>query len=139
RYRCDVYIAENEYALAIDPYLNQSTAILHKEIVVQSPMIRLSDRQIITKNNQSLFEVIYTPGHTAGSCCYRIENAIFTGDTLFSGSIGRTDFPTGNYEQIINSLRVLRNYAQNHNYIVYPGHGESTSLQAEYKLNPYFQ
>ncbi|MCI8590397.1 MAG: MBL fold metallo-hydrolase [Clostridiales bacterium] len=139
RYHCDVYIAKNEYALAIDPFLNQSNAILHKDITIQSPMIQLSDRQIVTKNNQSLFEVIYTPGHTAGSCCYKMENAIFSGDTLFAGSIGRTDFPTGNHEQIMNSMCILRDYAKDQNFDIYPGHGESTSLQTEIKTNPYFK
>ena len=138
RYHCDVYISENEYALAIDPHLNQSNAILHKVIMVQSPMIRLSNHQIVSHNNRLLFEVIDTPGHTAGSCCYRMENAIFTGDTLFAGSIGRTDFPTGNYEQIINSLHILQYYAKNQNFLIYPGHGEKTSMQEEYKINPYF-
>ena len=81
------------------------------------------------------FNVIATPGHTKGSVCYKVNGALFTGDTLFRLSIGRTDFPTGNYADMKNSLAKL--FALNGDYIVYPGHGEKSTLSYERKYNPY--
>ena len=81
------------------------------------------------------FTVLETPGHTAGSVCYLIGNNIFSGDTLFQGSCGRTDLPTGNWGEIIASLKRLRNLPGDYN--VYPGHGPSTTLEIERRMNPY--
>lgn len=88
-------------------------------------------------------KVLHTPGHTPGSLCYSLENTgsdtdpiLFAGDTLFSGSIGRTDLWGGSYEQIIKSisdrLMVLDDQTQ-----VIPGHGPATSIWSEKKHNPY--
>ena len=93
------------------------------------------------KNGQSLeicninITVLHTPGHTAGSCCYIINNVIFSGDTLFNLSIGRTDFPTGNANHMKKSLKTL--FALDEDYTVFPGHGISTKLYYERKNNPY--
>ncbi len=81
------------------------------------------------------FSVIATPGHTAGSVTYRAENYLFTGDTLFEGSVGRTDLPTGDWQALADSVRKL--YALAGDYTVCPGHGENTSLQRERDTNPY--
>ena len=81
------------------------------------------------------FTVLETPGHTAGSVCYLIGNNIFSGDTLFQGSCGRTDLPTGNWGEIIASLKRLRNLPGDYN--VYPGHGPATTLEIERRMNPY--
>ncbi len=82
---------------------------------------------------------IATPGHTQGSTCYLVEcegeRVLFTGDTLFSGSIGRTDFPTGNIGAMRKSLMRLSALPD---CTVYPGHGEPTTLAAEKRNNPYF-
>jgi len=83
-------------------------------------------------------EVIATPGHTAGSVClYFPERAIlFSGDTLFKGSVGRTDFPTGDSRQLLASLRnvILKLPPETR---VFPGHGEETTIEYEKKHNPY--
>lgn len=86
---------------------------------------------------ESKIKVIHTPGHTAGSCCYIIEDILFTGDTLMTGSMGRTDFPTGNYNDIMQSLKHLRNLEGD--YRVYCGHGPATMLEHERKTNPCMQ
>lgn len=83
---------------------------------------------------------IFTPGHTAGSCCYLIEDKdgkpyLFTGDTLFAGSIGRTDFPTGSGAQMSQSLARLK--ALKGDMPVYAGHEEDTTLETERKTNPF--
>ena len=83
------------------------------------------------------FKVLHTPGHTPGSVCLMCENAIFSGDTLFWGSCGRTDFPGGSWATIRKSL--LRLAQLSGDYDVYPGHGDKTTLDFERKMNPYMQ
>ena len=85
--------------------------------------------------------VILTPGHTAGCACYLVKTddgeVLFTGDTLFKGSIGRTDLPTGSLKTLRQSLKKLA--ALTVDYPVYPGHEESTTLFAEKKINPFLR
>lgn len=81
------------------------------------------------------FRVIPTPGHTPGSVCLTCEDVMFSGDTLFCGSCGRTDLPGGNSGEILASLKKLA--ALPGNYRVYPGHGSSTELDWERERNPY--
>lgn len=83
------------------------------------------------------FQVLHTPGHTPGSVCLLCEKAIFSGDTLFRDSCGRTDLPGGNPAAILKSLRHLADLTGD--YTVYPGHGPSTSLSYERKYNPYMK
>ena len=83
------------------------------------------------------FKVLHTPGHTPGSVCLMCENAIFSGDTLFWGSCGRTDLPGGSWTTIRVSLKRLAGLSGD--YDVYPGHGDSTTLSFERKMNPYMQ
>ena len=78
----------------------------------------------------------HTPGHSRGSVCYEIGDALFSGDTLFSGGIGRTDLYGGDFPSLAESLRYLSSLDKN--FTVYPGHGPSTSLFEEKTFNPYF-
>ncbi|MDE6411850.1 MAG: MBL fold metallo-hydrolase [Clostridia bacterium] len=78
-------------------------------------------------------KVISTAGHTAGGACYLIDNNLFTGDTLFEGSVGRCDLPTGNGLALEKSVKKL--YALDGDYTVYAGHGEDTTLDYERKYN----
>lgn len=78
-------------------------------------------------------KVMLTPGHTDGSACFIVEDMLFTGDTLFYESVGRTDFATGNKEQLVNS--VFRLFALEGDYKVFPGHREFTTLSHERKHN----
>ena len=78
--------------------------------------------------------VLHTPGHTPGSCCFLCGDALFSGDTLFAGSIGRTDFPGGDDQAMAASLRMLA--ALEPGIRVFPGHGESTTLSKERMENP---
>ena len=79
--------------------------------------------------------VLHTPGHTPGSVCLLVDHAMFSGDTLFAGSCGRTDLPGGNWATILKSLRRLSSIEAD--FQVYPGHGESTTLAEEKLYNPY--
>lgn len=81
--------------------------------------------------------VIQTPGHTKGSVCLLVEDAMFSGDTLFEGSCGRTDLPGGSWTEIVQSLQRLA--AMEKDYKVYPGHGGSTTLAQEKRYNPYMR
>ena len=83
------------------------------------------------------FQVLSTPGHTPGSVCLIAENYLFSGDTLFAGSRGRTDLPGGSTRAILESLRRLAALPQD--YSVHPGHGESTTLAWEKQYNPYMR
>ena len=80
-------------------------------------------------------KVIHTPGHAKGSVCYVVSNKIFTGDTLFFMSYGRTDFYDGNAKDLKNSI-VNKLFALKGNYTVLPGHGEPTTLDFERANNP---
>ena len=81
------------------------------------------------------FLVLHTPGHTPGSVCLLVEDAMFSGDTLFAGSCGRTDFPGGDWGTIVNSLHRLRDLPGD--YRIFPGHAQSTTLEIERRSNPY--
>ena len=83
------------------------------------------------------FRVLHTPGHTPGSVCLAAEDHLFSGDTLFQSSCGRTDLPGGSWEQIRNSLKRLA--ALETDYTVYPGHGPTTTLAQEKMYNPYMR
>mgnify|MGYP004535345767 FL=1 len=80
-------------------------------------------------------QVLETPGHTPGSVCLITDNNLFSGDTLFRGSCGRTDLPCGDHRAMTESLKRLA--ALREDYNVYPGHGSNTTLAREQKTNPY--
>ena len=80
-------------------------------------------------------KVLSTPGHTSGSVCYVVGDALFSGDTLFYCSCGRTDFPTGSSDDMIKSLKKLASL--DGNYKVYTGHNQLSNLDFERKNNPY--
>ena len=80
-------------------------------------------------------QVLETPGHTPGSVCLITENNLFSGDTLFCGSCGRTDLPCGDHRAMTESLKRLA--ALREDYTVFPGHGSNTTLAWEQKTNPY--
>ena len=85
-------------------------------------------------------KLIATPGHTGGSCCYYLEEEkiLFSGDTLFEGSVGRTDFPTGSMSSLVRSIKE-RLLVLPDDVTVYPGHGDTTTIGDEKKYNPYCQ
>lgn len=97
--------------------------------------ILLKDQEVL-KIGETEIEVIHTPGHTAGSVCYRLKDVLFSGDTLFEQSIGRTDFPTGNYSQMKQSLEKLKALSDVDLKIL-PGHGNATTIKKEIESNPY--
>lgn len=83
------------------------------------------------------FSVLHTPGHSLGSVVYRLDDCLFTGDTLFAGSMGRTDFYGGSFPQMMASLRRLA--ALKGDYKVYPGHMDFSTLETERQTNLYLR
>lgn len=100
----------------------------------------IRDGDLISFGRYTL-SVIETPGHSPGGICLKLENdepAIFAGDTLFQGSIGRTDLWGGSYDQLIGSIRE-KLWPLPDDTIIYPGHGPSTTLGEEKQNNPFLQ
>ena len=85
------------------------------------------------------FQLIFTPGHKEDCLCYYLpdEGILFSGDTLFCGSVGRTDLPGGNYDTLIASLHELMKLPAD--TVVYPGHGEPTTIAREQRYNPFIR
>lgn len=92
----------------------------------------------IIKISSLEFTCIDTPGHTPGGMSFLIENCVFTGDTLFAGSIGRTDFSGGDFNTIINSIK-LKLLSLPEGTIVYPGHGPNSTINNEKLGNPFLK
>jgi len=101
------------------------------------PVDFLKEGDIVKIGNFSL-KVLYTPGHADGSICLVNEEGSFviTGDVLFRESIGRTDLPTGNLDKLLESIR-LKLFTLPDQYIVYPGHGPTTTIGFEKRNNPF--
>ncbi|MFR8003675.1 MAG: MBL fold metallo-hydrolase [Hydrogeniiclostridium sp.] len=129
-----VYFPEKDRAFLTDPALNLINMMPTGTFASFIPDIYVKEGDVIHLGNTS-FSVLETPGHTQGSCCYLTEEAIFTGDTLFFCSAGRTDFPTGSGTQLMASLKRLSGLPGD--YSVYPGHEGATTLQYERSYNPY--
>ena len=95
----------------------------------------MEDKETVRLDELSL-EVIHTPGHTPGGICLKSGNVIFTGDTLFAGGIGRTDFPGASEERLIQSIEE-RLLVFPDETVIYPGHGPSSTIGRERKRNPF--
>jgi hydroxyacylglutathione hydrolase len=131
------------YASELDE-MNRRNAPMHAELfglsmeVPPEPMEFISDNQLITFGNEKLV-ALHVPGHTTGSIAFysESENCVFTGDALFSGSIGRTDLDGGDFETLMNSIRT-RLFTLPLSTVVYPGHGSKTTIEKEMNTNPFF-
>ena len=98
--------------------------------------VKLEDGNAIQFGDETL-KVMHTPGHTPGSICLVGEKLVFTGDTLFAGGIGRTDFSGGSDRDMRLSLGKLLRLPDN--YVVYPGHGTTSVIGEEKQVNPFLQ
>ncbi len=120
--------------------LSNPTYTLTNQVGLPNPKISadlmLSDGDALTLGGETV-TLIHTPGHTLGGACYKVCDVIFSGDTLFCGTVGRTDFPGGDYATLLNSLKKLASLQGD--YKIYPGHEMATTLRAEIENNPYFR
>ena len=135
-YRIPIYASKHEVDLLEDPKLNLSKRLAGASIAL-IPDKLVEDNQMIELIGVT-FQVIETPGHTKGSVCYFVkeENILFSGDTLFRESVGRTDFPTGNGTQLLQSIR-QKLLPLGDEVRVYSGHGQATTIKYEKENNPY--
>lgn len=129
-------IHADDAAMLTDPQLNLSVAGYMGRIIISQPAdILLHEKDIISFGN-CRFKVIHTPGHTPGGICLVGEDIVISGDSLFAGSIGRTDFPTGSLTDLVSSLKekimTLDPAMQ-----VFPGHGGTSVIGWEKQNNPY--
>jgi len=99
--------------------------------------VQVQDGDIIRLGTYSI-KVLHTPGHSPGGVCYLAPGAVFTGDTLFAGSIGRTDFPGGDYRGLIEGVKT-KLFTLDDELRVYPGHGPPSTIATERATNPFFR
>lgn len=97
----------------------------------------LEEGQVIRFGAYGL-RVLHTPGHSPGSVCFSGPGAVFSGDTLFAGSIGRTDLPGGSYEDLLEGVRE-KLFCMEDDTRVYPGHGPPSTIGQERRSNPFFR
>ncbi len=117
-----------------DPGRNLSLWVGRRLPAVE-PDLLLDDGDTIALGRHAL-EVLHTPGHTPGGICLYLPGSVFTGDTLFAGSIGRHDLPGGDYQTLLDSIRT-RLLALPPDTAVYPGHGPATTIALEQEGNPF--
>lgn len=130
-FACKVYMHKKGLEFLNDSYKNCSKLFgLDKTFIIDN-IIFINDNDLI----DGFIKVIYTPGHTIDSICFAIEDNLFTGDTLFNNSVGRTDFYSGNLKTLSDSVKKI--YSKEINYNIYPGHGESSNLDNQLLSNYY--
>lgn len=129
-----VALHEADIAGLSDPRLNVSM-LIGLDKTFKDPDILLKHGDVIEAGGIK-FEIIHTPGHTPGSICIKAGSMVFTGDTLFRMSIGRTDLGNGDEKTLIASIRSRLMVLDDEN-IIYPGHGTSTTIGYERKNNPF--
>lgn len=131
-YKCPVYLHEADEVIARDKLSGADFGLVS---YISCPTVPLKEGKM--KIEPFEFEVIFTPGHTDGSLIYVFDGCIFTGDTLFKGSVGRTDLFMGDARKLKQSLNIFRDLKKD--YRIYPGHDEETSLDYELATNYYLR
>ena len=131
KYKIPIYASQKEEKLLLTPYMN-----LSQDSSLAADVF-LADDQTFEAGGFSI-QMIATPGHTSGSCCYYFaeEEILISGDMLFCGSVGRTDFPTGSMGEITASLHKLLKMLPDKT-VVLPGHGDQTTIEYEKRYNPF--
>lgn len=135
--------AHHDHFYAVSDYLAEYSAVNFaapsddKALMKNCPEAHtwLKDGDIITLGATEL-KVIATPGHTAGGICFATDKEIFTGDTLFRLSVGRTDLESGDWDTLVKSIKE-KLYTLDEDMLVYPGHGMATSIGFEKRVNPF--
>ncbi len=134
RYKVPVMIGEKDAVKLTDS--NENLSSLSGDNVYSDPADNFLKEGDIVSVGKYNFKVLETPGHTVGSISVYGNGVVFTGDALFLGSIGRTDFPGGSHEQLISSIqqKLLTLPGET---IVYSGHGPDTTIEQEREFNPF--
>lgn len=135
-YQIPICVHKADAELVKHPDLNCSQQFLHMSYSISADE-ELEDGQNL-RFLDGAFTVLSTPGHTEGSCCYyaKKDNILFSGDTLFQESVGRTDLPTGSAAKLVNSIRE-KLFVLPEDTLVLSGHGDQTTIGEEKQYNPY--
>lgn len=135
KYKAPVYLSKKDRAFLESPKEVRASAF--------GMQIEAADVDVFVKDGDEIpfsggtIKVIETPGHTLGSVCYLFENYLFAGDTLFNGSIGRTDFPESDHSLMVESLKKLKKIDDE--IYVLSGHGPESQMSYEKMTNPYLR
>ena len=124
--QADIYIHQADANGAGSTFVPRTGEVDDLKLYDEGDVIRLGDHEI---------QVLHTPGHSPGSVTLKVEDVLFTGDTLFAGSCGRTDLRGGSYEQIMQSLKRLGELKGD--FHVCPGHEATSTLERERRSNPF--
>lgn len=127
-------VSEQEKTL-IQEATSQGARFMEDNTPIGEPDIRISDGQIF-KLGETALKFLHTPGHSEGSMCILADNYLFSGDTLFYHSVGATHFPTGNQNDLFDSIK-NKLFKLSSEIKVMPGHGEPTTIAEELANNPY--
>lgn len=132
KYNCPVYLHERDYDCFYNDGMNLSN--YSKPLNMQTKITPVKDSIEI---EDFKIRFLNLPGHTHGSCfvIFEDDHVIFSGDVLFKGAVGRYDFPNSSLEETISSIEKIKDISGN--YLIYPGHGPSTTLDDEKRNNPY--
>ncbi len=130
----NIIASSDEKHFLTDPELNNSKSIAGKEVAVEAD-IYVEDGQVIKFGTHDL-RFIKTPGHTPGGMCIYTEGLLFSGDTLFRLSVGRTDLAEADTESLMESIS-NKLYSLPDETLVYPGHGPETTIGLEKRMNPF--
>lgn len=136
RSHAKIIIHQDDAEMLINPHPS-ILSMMYGNYFPVPPDIKVKEGDKI-KIGQVELEVIHTPGHTLGGICLLTDGLIFTGDTLFAGGIGRTDFPGGSYPTLISSIKD-KLFPLDNKLKIYPGHGPASDLQTEIDHNPFLK
>ena len=128
-----IAVGEKDAPALIDTSLSLSDKFHAHQTPFEADIL-LKDNEIFNVGDIE-FKSLSTPGHTVGGMCYLTEKLLFSGDTLFLESVGRTDFPGGDGEALLKSIKRLLSLDED--IEVYPGHGEPTTIEHEKLYNPF--
>ena len=137
-FRLPVYAHEAEEELLAEPEMNMSFRVGRERVTLAADVL-LTDGEELSLAGFAI-KAIHTPGHTSGGMCYYLpeQEIIFTGDTLFWNTYGRTDLPTSSFVELKSSM-INKLFLLPEETAAYPGHGKSTTIGAEKKSNPIWE
>lgn len=130
---------QEEAKMMMDPIKNLSTYFTTRSVTAEANQM-IDDKEVVDFGSDLQFEAFVVPGHSPKSICYYNASAsvVFTGDTLFAGSMGRTDYYNGDSRDLIKNIKERLLFLPG-DTVVYPGHGETTTIANEKQYNPYLK
>lgn len=133
-----VYLHEKEYEILEDNYKNGFNFYGRQKPYSLSDIniVKMKEGDILSLDDKKI-EVMHTPGHTVGGVCYKIDNDLYTGDTLFEGTVGKWTFPTGDLDKLKKTIIDLIE-TQDEDLRIHPAHGNSSTIGVEKRSNYFY-